>query len=91
MSICADLYQGKFDKPVYQYRYGAVDPDFPDFCADADASVSGITFYTGPSQSASDAQCLYAAPSHLECISSGYCRALAWWPGDYLDGDLVMA
>jgi len=44
---CADIYRGEFDLPVYQYRYGAVDPDYPDFCADADASVSGITFYTG--------------------------------------------
>lgn len=44
---CAGTYRGSFNRPAYQYRYGPVDPDFPQACADADASVSGITFYTG--------------------------------------------
>lgn len=30
-----------------QTQFGAIDPDFPDECADADASISGISFYTG--------------------------------------------
>ncbi len=47
LATCQDVYDGKFNKPAFSYRYGAVDPDFPDECADADASVSGITFYTG--------------------------------------------
>ena len=47
LATCQDVYDGKFNKPVFSYRYGAVDPDFPEECADADASVSGVTFYTG--------------------------------------------
>lgn len=47
LANCAAIYRGNFNKPAFQYRFGAVDPDFPDICADADASVSGLTFYTG--------------------------------------------
>jgi hypothetical protein len=49
LNTCAATYRGQFNRPAFQYRYGPVDPDFPTACADADASVSGLTFYQGKS------------------------------------------
>merc|ERR1711988_298023 len=47
IDICNKVYRGDFNKPLFHYRFGPVDPDFPDYCNDADASTSGMTFYTG--------------------------------------------
>jgi hypothetical protein len=47
LDTCKAVYQGASQKPAFSYRFGAIDPDFPDECADADASISGISFYTG--------------------------------------------
>ncbi|KAM3567793.1 hypothetical protein VYU27_010069, partial [Nannochloropsis oceanica] len=47
LDTCRDVYAGGSQQPAFTYRFGAVDPDFPTECADADASISGITFYTG--------------------------------------------
>jgi len=44
---CDEIYAGAYDPPSFAYRYGPVDPDFPDICADADASVTGMVLYDG--------------------------------------------
>lgn len=32
---------------MFQYRFGPIDADYPEYCNEADSSISGLNVYSG--------------------------------------------